>query len=151
MGSRVCVEGGLVWKGGTCSAGGEGAVVSYTSLDFHHTHTRTGTYLLEVLSPKYYFSQVRSLASFFLFFTIERTHQPPHPSPLLCTPDNKQIKISVRPEVEDDAGKILCLEYKYPGMCCVVFSSYGLFSFLHYLSCVCILPFCLAWLAEESL
>jgi len=39
---------------------------SHTPLLASIIHTRTGTYLLEVLSPKYYFSQVRSLASFFL-------------------------------------------------------------------------------------
>ena len=35
-------------------------MLSHAPLYFHHTHP-TGTYLLEVLSPKYYFSQVRPL------------------------------------------------------------------------------------------
>ena len=125
----------------------EEVLSSHTPLLTSIIHTRTGTYSLEVLSPKYYFSQVRSLASFFLFLQSSVLTN----FLLLRTPDNKQIKISVRPEVEDDAGKILCLEYKYPGMCCVVFSSCGLSSSLDFLSCVCILLFCLAWLAEESL
>jgi len=107
---------------------------SHTPLLASMIHTRTGTYLLEVLSPKYYFSQVRSLeqASVRYHRAYSATSSRP-PSAQLTT----QIKVSVRPEVEDDAGKILCLEYKYPGTCCLVFSSHGIsLSFIFFWVCV---------------
>ncbi len=72
----------------------------------------TGTYLLEVLSPKNYFSQVTNQPPCALSpHIIHRPNSPTHPH----THTHTQIKISIRPDAPDEAGKILCLEYKYPG------------------------------------
>lgn len=76
-----------------------------------------GTYLLEVLSPQFYFSQVGTR-----FVSHKTTTKPHHPRPIHPSNPNthtlslsRQVKISVRPEAADPSEQVLCLEYKYPG------------------------------------
>lgn len=74
-----------------------------------------------MLSPQYYFSQVRSVLAHeksnpnqSIDHHARPDTQPPNTKPN-TPPPKTQVKISVRPDAPEARDQVLCLEYKYPG------------------------------------